>query len=296
MNAAEKPNRHDFNFSMGDESKRKLDDLMARCGHTQLNLTVARALALLAWVEDQSDLGRVVGSIRYGDELDFAELEERTELLRPRPRPQLVTTLPPVPKPAPIITPAPAPEPVTTQASVVPAAIPADPEPAPVNPKLVARPKVAPAPKAAPARARSHRVVNPSAMKPDDNGPIKTHAFLVSMSKVRNLLPPIEYCGHSVPGNLYVDQLQRLIEVRDRLPTATHFRINTLDHKVFFCGYTPGKGWCALSDATDQWERDPQLTAGVTWIYPVGPAIEYLKRHGKESPHEPEFDESCPDY
>jgi hypothetical protein len=290
MNAAEKPKRHDFNFSMGDDSKHRLDELMARCGHNQLNLLVARGLALLAWVEDQSDRGRIVGSIRYGDEPDFMELEERPELLRPRTRPQLVASAAPVASASPQTVSAPTPEPDPVPETPAP-----DPDPAPLNPKLVARPRVAPAPSAAP-RERSRRAVSLAPMTPDDEGPIKTYKFLERMTKVRNMLPPIAFGGHSLPGNLYTEHLTRLTEIADRHPTATHFRINALDDELFFCGYMPRKGWCELNASTEQWAKDHHLETGLAWVYPVLPAIEYLRRHGKPSPAGAKFDETCPDY
>lgn len=296
MNAAERPNRHDFNFSMGAESKRKLDDLMSRCGHTQLNLTVARALALLAWVEDQSDLGRVVGSIRYGDELDFVELEERAELLRPRPRPHLVPAAAPIAEVVAPIEPAPAPEP-TPQPEPAPEPAPVEPAPltATTNPKLMARPRVAPAP-SAPLRERSRRLMKHLAYEQDDNGPIKTLKYLQANCKARGLPQPVAYGVHCMPGNLYKHHEQRLIEIMDNHPTATHFRVAALTEDLSFCSYSPEKGWCEYDESSGRWIKDMNLYHGASWIYPVIHAVEYLRRFGKESPNPPQFEDSCPNF
>lgn len=299
MSAAEKPIRHEFKFTMGEASQRKLDDLMARCGHTQLNLTVARALSLLTWVEDESDQGRVVGSIRYGEELDFRQLEERPELLRPRPRPQLVPASAPVaalapqpqptPEPEPVAEVLPEPEPVLTPA-------PAESKPAAINPKLVAREKVAPVPNPNDApRERGRRLMKHKAYKADDNGPVKTIQFLRANCKARGYLPPIEFGEHALPGNLYLDHMDLLTSTIDVNVMATHFQISNFDNDISFCGYLPNKGWCYLNIESHQWEKDHQLNGGVSWAYPVIQAIEYLRRQGKHSPESQKYNDNPPD-
>lgn len=289
MSAAEKPVRHDFNFSMGDDSKRRLDDLMARCGHNNLNLTVARSLALLEWVIDQVDNERVVGSIRYGDELDFKQLEERPELLRPRPRPQLVATPVPVVAAESITEAADEPEPAAEPVAEVAA------DPAPLNPKLQARERIDPEPAPEP-RIRSRRVFQHKAYTPSDDGPVKTYEFLRANTVRRGQPAPVKYGNHSMPGNLYLDHMQQLIDAVTLNPTVTHFRIDPTDNFISFCGYLPKKGWCDINLVTGQWSPDPHLNGGVWWCYPVDQAIEYLRRHGVSAPPGPDLDETPPDF
>lgn len=82
MESADLPIRHEILFSMSEASMAKTRALMEKCGHSNLNLLLARGLALAEWVESQNERGRAVGSMD-GDGNDFWELHERPDLLKP---------------------------------------------------------------------------------------------------------------------------------------------------------------------------------------------------------------------
>lgn len=82
MEAVKLPARHEIVFSMSEASMAKTQALMEKCGHTNLNLLLARGLALAEWVQDQMARGRMVGSLDDNGE-GFWELHERPELLAP---------------------------------------------------------------------------------------------------------------------------------------------------------------------------------------------------------------------
>lgn len=303
MSAAEKPIRHDFNFSMGDESKRKLDALMARCGQDNLNLLVARGLALVAWAEDQSDDGRIVGSIFYGaDEPDFRPLEERPELVRPRPRPQLVpvavAVVQPVaaPEPEPEPVPDPVPEPEVATA----------PEPAP---ELAAEPPAAAALKpAAKAPERTPAEFNGQLKKPkpfrvperkDDKSdypagyaksPIRSLSELQLDARQRNLPAPIDYEGQPLPAGLNQSHAATLAE--NMQLGATHFRLMRDLHLVAF-KFVATKGWSTFEAHRYRWVRDGWINDGLDPIYSIKAAQDYLLNNDAPAPEpEPEQDHS----
>lgn len=286
--------RHDFNFSMGDESKRKLDALMDRCNQNDLNLVVARALSLLAWVVDQADEERVVGSIRYGaDALDFSELQERPELLRQRSRPQLVTSVAPIDaagSPAglghQIAEPAKAasePKPHQSKHSTLaPAAISYE----TTNPKLMARQKVAPQADAkTPSRPRGQRLMKHAAYEPGVDGPVKSLAFLQHLCEVRHLPAPISFGNRALPGNLSASHQSPLVEMLDLNIGVTHFALSAQDDFMLFYSYAPRKGWSVLDPISRRWTKDEQANGGLTWIYPVSLAVEYLRRNEDATPN-----------
>lgn len=304
--AAPRPPRHDFNFSMGDESKRKLDALMTRCNQSDLNLTVARALSLLAWVVDQADEGRVVGSIRYGaDALDFCELQERPELLRQRSRPQLVPSAGPIDAGGSSASLAhQVAEPATTAAiPETQQAKPSTPAPAAVsyettNPKLMPREKVRPKADKTPSRPRGQRLMKHAAYQPGEDGPVKSLAFLRALCEVRHLPAPISFGGRALPGNLNVSHKVQLIEMLDLNIGVTHFALSAQDDFMLFYSYAPRKGWCLLNHVSRRWEKDEQANGGLTWIYSISLAVEYLQRNEAAAPNpaavEDPAQEVCP--
>jgi len=294
MSAAEKPIRHDFNFSMGEESKRKLDALMARCGQDNLNLMVARGLALVAWVEDQSDLGRVVASIRHGeDEPDFRPLEERPELIRPRQRPQLVTVAPPAVQPAaePVLEAVPEPEPVTE-----PVADPA--------PKLASTPSAAPAPKAAERTPNEFNgpLTKPKAFRMPDRdcksdypagfakSPVRNLREMQIDAKSRNVAPPIEYQGQPLPVGINQSHAEALVE--SMRIGATHFQLMS-DLFLVAYKYVARKGWCTFEAHRHRWTTDGYINDGLAPIYSLKLAQDYLQNNDAPAPEpEPEQDHS----
>lgn len=291
MNAAEQPIRHDFNFTMGEESKRKLDALMARCGQDSLNLLVARGLALVAWAEDQSDLGRQVGSIHFGaDEPDFRPLEERPELTRRRPRPQLVTVPAPVAQPVEAPAPEPVPEPVPT-----PAADP-EPEPSPVKEQPAKPAPVASMPERTPCEFNGP-LTKPQpfrmpAKKTDKlpkgygGSPVRNLTDLQIDARNRNVAEPIDYQGQPLPVGLNQSHAAALAE--NMALGATHFRLER-DLSLFAFRFLPRKGWCTFETGRCRWVTDHWVTGGQAAIYSIKLAQDYLQNNAAPAPDpEPE--------
>ncbi|MDH1403701.1 hypothetical protein [Pseudomonas sp. GD03730] len=286
MNAAEQPIRHDFNFTMGEESKRKLDALMARCGQDNLNLLVARGLALVAWVEDQSDSGRQVGSIHYGaDEPDFRPLEERPELTRRRPRPQLVTVPASAAQPVEAPVPEPVPEPAPTSA--------VNPEPTP-KPARAAPAPVATTPERTPnefngplAKPKPFRVPAKKADKLPEGycgSPVRNLTELQIDARTRNVAAPIEYKGQPLPVGLNQSHAAALAE--NLALGATHFRLES-DLALFAFKLVARKGWCTFETGRYRWVTDHWVTGGQAAIYSIKLAQDYLQNNAAPAP-EPE--------
>lgn len=272
------PVRHEIMFSMSDASKQRVDKLLLQCGHANLNLLLARGLALVQWVEDQQGQGRAIAALTCGDDVpeDLIELEERPELLKPQPRPQSITApakpVEPVqePAPAPVVEQTPAPEPV---ASAVPAI---DPE------KLKARPK-SPAPVKQPRyRAPSGREQVLRAHIPNDNGPVKTYTWVRWKCGMDKRLPPILIGeDRALPGELTLDHLTELERMLTDARHATHFLV-TKDGFMAFYGFQAGNGkrggWCYVEEGSMQLRKDDHCDGGLFAIFPVVMAVEYLRR------------------
>lgn len=277
MSAPTGPVRHDIMFSMSDASKARVDGLLRQCGHTNLNLLLARGLALVQWVEDHQSEGRCIAALTCGDDIpdDVIELEERPELLKPQ-RPQSITApakpVEPVqePSPAPVVETTPAPEPA---ARAVPA----------INPdKLKARPKTPPPVKQPKYRAPSGREQALRAHIPNDNGPVKSRRWVEWKCESEGRVPPI-YIGDDrvLPGELTLDHLPELERIQSDARHATHFLV-TKEGALFFYGFTPGNGkrggWCYLEDDSMRLLPEGNCNAGLFAIFPVVMAVEYLRR------------------
>lgn len=278
MSTTDGPVRHDIMFSMSAASHERVILLLSQCGHKNLNLLLARGLALVQWVEDQQDLGRTIGAVIYGDEgVDVAELEERPELLKPQPRPQSLTqpkVVAPVPvqESAPVVepTPAPKPEPVATPAPVI--------DPA----KLVARPKMPPPVTQPKYRAPSGREQVLRAHIPNDNGPVKSHSWVCWKFKQEKRLPPILIGDdRALPGELSLEHLPELERMLVDARHATHFQLtkeNYLAYYAFQHGTGKRGGWCYVEEGSMQLRKDDQCDGGLFAIFPVVMAVEYLRR------------------
>lgn len=242
--------RHDIIFSMSESSRTRVDGLLARCGHTNLNLLLARGLALVEWVQDQIDLGRTVGSVIYGEQ-ELAELRERAELLKPcnaiRIKPE---------------TPAEAHSPVKA-----------------TNPKLVARCRIAPEHKTTETRPRARRLFKHAAFAVnDETGPVRSLAFHQHQSDAMGLEPPVSFNGQAMPSDLGPFHLNELQHVIDTQSMATHFRMRPGEEQLVFYGYFPKTGWHYLDLQLGQWVLDDQVQAGNVSLYSMDIAALYLRR------------------
>lgn len=288
MSAQVKPAaRHEVLFTMGDDSKARVDALLRQCGHNNLNLLLARGLALVQWVEDQNERRRTVAAIVYGDQGESGrvdqvfELEERAELLKPRQ--QLLAAVPVAAAPPAATEPVETPE----KAPEAPAAPKAAPTPVKTaettqNPKLVARPKTAPVKRAAgrtprAARNRSLEVLN--AHRVDDiNGPIKSHTWVSWKAGTEKRLPPIHVGDNrALPGELGPQHLEELERMSKDARHATHFKIGQFNELCYY-GFEPGRGWCYLEDCSMRLLPDTFCDGGLFAVFPVVMAIEYLKK------------------
>lgn len=324
MNTQPRPGRHEVGFSFSDASKARADDLLRKCGHNDLRLLMARGLALVEWVEQQHEEGRVVAGVLYAkdeeSEMVVVELEERPDLLRPKvhPRPVLVPASPaPVAKAAPVSV---AP-PVTAQVVVpvpAPVAVEPEPEPAPVvldpdakrealrllveqNPKLMARPKVPPQrtePK--PSRASMNRRAElMMAHKVNDaGGPIKSFEWVRAHCITRSKMPPICFRDRPLPGELAASYLEHFDAATDIDSRVSHFRINDCGDLMFYA-FLVGKGWCQLELGTVGLYKDAQVDAGIACVFPIALAADYLREGGKvafETPPEPDASFDIPHF
>lgn len=306
MNTQARPGRHEVGFSFTDASKARADQLLDKCGHNDLRLLMARGLALVEWVEDQLAQGRIVASVRQvsGEEGGSAtvKLVERPELLAPKSRALHVVSNSPA---APIPLPADEPEPVDTLHDSAPveldleakrkalAAVIAE------NPKLKARPKVA----AKPEESRRNRsTVNRRAELAlahkvnDVSGPIKSFVWVRAHCEVRGKKAPIMYRDKALPGtlaNAHMEHLEAAINVDSRV---SHFQINDYGDLSFY-GYISGRGWCSLEIGTLAYYPDPNLAAGIGFVFPVALALDYLRDAPKDAscaPDTPSYDTRVP--
>lgn len=268
------PVRYDLMFSMSEASHGRVIQLLQQCGHNNVNLLLARGLALVQWVEEQQDLGRSIGAVLYdGERVDVTELLEREELLKPQPRPQVLPVRPveTIEKPRPVQNTAPAPEPVSLASSD-----------AAVNPKLVAREKK-PKPPAPPrCRAPSGREQQLRAHIPNDVGPVKTYTWVRWKCEMDKRKPPILIGDdRALPGELTQDHLPELERMLVDAKHATHFMV-TVDGFLSYYGYQPGNGtrggWRYVEEGSMQLRKDDQCEAGLFAIFPVVMAVEYLRR------------------
>lgn len=286
MTGQTNPVKHEVVFTLSEQGKARATALLARCGHNNMSLLIARGLALVEWVEDQADLGRSVAGVMYGEGEDgeplIAELQERSELLKPLPRLQSVPVkesepVTPTSAPAAQVEPAPAPAAVVTAQAPAPA--PASTVSPELSAKLVPRPKTAPAPAPAPRRrGQNRRAAQLNAHLPDDNGPVKTFTWVRWKCGQEKRSPPILIGDdRALPGELRLEHLAELERMSVDARHATHFLV-TKDGFLFFYGFVPGKGWHFLEDGSMQLRYDDQCNGGLFAIFPVVMAVEYLRR------------------
>lgn len=245
--------RHDVIFSMSESSRARVDGLLARCGHTNLNLLLARGLALVEWVQDQIDQGRTVGSVIYGEQ-ELAELRERAELLKPGTATRIK------------------PETPTDAHRPVPAS----------NPKLVARIRLAPEQQTPDSRPRARRLFKHAAFAVnDETGPVRSLAFHQEQCDALGLAPPASFNGHAMPSELGLFHLEELQQVLDTQSMATHFLLGPGQDQLLFYGYFPNTGWHHLDLEQGQWVLDRQVQAGTVSLYSMDMAALYLRRMGQ---------------
>lgn len=260
---AQAPQRHEIVFTMASDSMERVEGLLKRCGHKNLNLLLARGLALVEFVLDQAELGREVGSVILGED-GFLPLRERPELVKPS-RPRVVAATdagePPLEAPA--------------------AAL------GVVHPKLIARPRVpieAPVEEGLP---RARRLFKHAAYAVnDDAGPVRSLAFHLERSESMGLEAPIAYNGHALPGGLrpyHLDEIQRMMGEE---AMATHFLLCEATEELSYFGYFPNTGWHRLSSDTRQWTFDTAIEAGERSLFPMDLAAFYLRHQADRQPEQ----------
>lgn len=247
--------RQEITFSMSSEGMARTQQLLSRCGHTNLNLLLARGLALVEFVLDQQDMGRAVGSV-IPDEQGFLPLRERPELVMPgnsRPRP-----------------------------SVVPSSVavaPSDDAVGAINPKLMPRQRVPVESAPVTCEPRARRLFKHAAFAVnDDAGPVRSLAFHQERSDSMGIDPPISANGHALPGGLSTHHLEELQAVMDEHAIATHFLLCPATDEITYYGFFPNSGWHRLSAQSNTWALDPAAQAGELSVFPLDMAAFYLRR------------------
>jgi len=248
--------RHEILFSMSSDSMARVQALLQRCGHANMNLLLARGLSLVEWVMDQADQGRTVGAVVYGEQA-MVELRERKELLKPGSAAKALS------------------------AGTDPATAPEDVQPAAPNPKLVARDRVEPEhePLIGDQLPRARRLFKHAAFAVnDDAGPVRSLAFHQERCDAMGLEPPVSFNGHAMPGDLTQSHLEELQQVMEAESMATHFLLCPVQEQMSFYGYFPKTGWHRLSRSTGQWTLDPQVQDGTISLFPMDLAAAFLRR------------------
>lgn len=289
MSAQVKPAaRHEVLFTMGDESKAKVDALLRQCGHNNLNLLLARGLALVQWVEDQAEQGRTVAAVVYADQNERGradqvfELVERADLLKPRQQALAAVPVAAVPPIAAEVAEAPATSPEAAPAPSAEPTTPVKASKAAPNPKLVARPKTPPAKKAAGrtprgSRNRALEVLNAHRVS-DESGPVKSYTWVRWRAEMDKKLPPIHVGDNrALPGELGPQHLEELERMSKDARHATHFKIGQWGELCYY-GFEPGRGWCYLEDCSMRLLPDTYCDGGLFAVFPVVMAIEYLQK------------------
>jgi len=291
VSALEQPARRELVFTASPQSWERIDQVMALQGHDKYSLTVARGFALVQWVLEQQAAGRTIGAMSAAG--DFLPLEERPELLAPRPRMQVVQDLPPEaaaePEPAPASAPAEVAEPAA--------------EPAPDSPlgalkrleTSAARKEQGQADEAAPKGPTNAQLKKPPKFvvpvrrekvdnRPTGTGksPIRTLEAERSECLARNEKFPIEHQGKPLPADLNHSCLQYLLGGQ-KVPDATHFRIAGPSH-VGIYGHFPKKDWCVYDPISRRWRPDVQVREGFWKLYSIELAIDYLQRQPAPEP------------
>ncbi|WP_103306006.1 hypothetical protein [Pseudomonas sp. MPR-ANC1] len=255
--------RHEIVFSMTSNSLARVESLLKRCGHQNMNLLLARGLELVEFVLDQVDLGRVVGSVIVG-ESEFMPLRERPELLKPsRARQAPASTVG---------------EPAQSSTDAVAGAF---------HPKLVARPRVPVEEPTEERLPRARRLFKHAAFAVnDDAGPVRSLAFHLERSESMGLERPIDYNGHALPGELRPHHLDEIQQMMDAESMATHFLLCEATEELSYFGYFPNTGWHRLNADTRHWTLDTAIQAGERSLYPMDLAAFYLRRQADKQPEQ----------
>jgi hypothetical protein len=253
--------RQEIVFSMAPESMERVQGLLKRCGHQNLNLLLARGLAMVEFVMDQIDMGRAVGSVILGED-GFLPLRERPELLGKVNRAPLAVA--------------------GDQAQGGSGA-----QVDAINPKLIPRPKIPVEAATEDHRPRARRLFKHAAFAVnDDAGPVRSLAFHQERCDSMGLEPPISVNGHALPGELrpyHLDDIQRLM---DEESMATHFLLCPATDELAFFGYFPNSGWHRLNLDTRQWALDATVQAGELSLFPMEMAAFYLRRQVDQPPEQ----------
>lgn len=258
--------RHEIVFTMTPSSLARVESLLKRCGHQNLNLLLARGLALVEFVLDQVDLGRVVGSVIVGED-EFLPLRERDELLKPSNKPR--------PKPTPTTG-----EPAHSSPDAAAGVF---------HPKLVARPRVPVEEPTEERLPRARRLFKHAAFAVnDDAGPVRSLAFHLERSESMGLERPIDYNGHALPGALRAHHLDEIQHMMDAESMATHFLLCEATEELSYFGYFPNTGWHRLNADSNQWTLDTAILAGERSLFPMDLAAFYLRRQANKQPEHPE--------
>jgi hypothetical protein len=255
--------RQEIVFSMAPESMVRVQGLLKRCGHQNLNLLLARGLALVEFVMDQIEMGRAVGSVILGEE-GFLPLRERPELLKPgrsTPRPASSTD---------------------DQLQGGSGA-----QVTTINPKLAPRPRVPVEAASEERMPRARRLFKHAAFAVnDDAGPVRSLAFHLERCESMGLEPPIAYNGHALPGGLRSYHLEEIQRMMDEESMATHFLLCEATEVLSFFGYFPNTGWHRMNTETRQWTLDTAIQSGERSLFPMDLAAVYLRRQVDRPPEQ----------
>ncbi|MCK2122167.1 hypothetical protein [Pseudomonas sp. PNPG3] len=298
MSALEQSTRRELVFTASPQSWERIDQVMALQGHDKYSLTVARGFALVQWVLEQQAAGRTIGAMAVGG--DFLPLEERPELLAPRPRMQVVQDSPPVAAPT------------TAEPDQATALAPAEAtaEPAPDSPlgalkrleSSAARKEQGQADDTAPKGPtnaqlkKPRKFVVPARREKVDNrptgtgqSPIRTLEAERAECLARNEKFPIEHQGKPLPANLDHSCLQYLLDGL-QVADASHFRVIGPSH-VGIYGHFPKKDWCVYDPISRKWRPDVQAREGFAKLYSIELAIDYLQRQPAPDPAPEDLEE-----
>ncbi|WP_439254466.1 hypothetical protein [Pseudomonas monteilii] len=255
MQHAQAQERHEVLFTMSAQSMQRTTALLKRCGHQNLNLLLARGLALVEFVLDQLEQGRSVGSVILGED-GFLPLRERPELVTPREgaRPKAV--------PAPT-------RGGTTHTD---------------NPKLMPRAKVPVEATVQEQAPRVRKLFRHAAFNVNDlTGPVRSVEFHTKRCASEGLEAPIDYTGQALPGELGPHHLEELERVMGEESMATHFQLCPSTYALTFFAFFPKGGWHRMQSASREWLHDLAVDTGEVSVFSVDLAAAYLRWQGSGS-------------
>jgi len=283
--------KHEFVLSLSDAGLARANVLLDRVGHRSLQRLVARGLELVEWVESQQDLGRTVASVVYGDEVQIAELKERSELLAAAPAHAIPSGASIAPQTVqPVHTEEDQASGVKSEAEMSGDSLAADiPPPAGPAEKVAAMAsrtrdrKRAPKPKLveSTSRASNRRMAVVNAHRHSDEGPVISLAAARRLSRAlgpikAQISPPIVYQDKPLPGILSLGQQAELQEAYSSGTAPTHFSINEADGFLCYYEFIPPKGWHQVHPGTLMRSFDPNMSPSLGILYPLKLAIDYL--------------------